>query len=154
MNATDLRSEATYLRAALLLGLVQGSDVVAWAERMVESASAPSADLIELSVTPAELTALRESLRPLADTAESRAVALRLLSAARADFTGGVRGLGDTLTVLGQMIRQLTVPTEWHAPIKTLQDDLMLAHAGLGETPTIVHQRLTSWLAETTHRAN
>ncbi|MEO7084056.1 MAG: hypothetical protein ABI442_19530 [Gemmatimonadaceae bacterium] len=102
------RDEATFLRAALLLGLIKGDVAIAWADGLVHHDPSPSAELLELSLTPAaDLSAVRHALWPLAHPAESPDVIRRLIAVAAVDYTSGKRSFADTI----QVLRQRNSPT-------------------------------------------
>ncbi len=149
MPTHDHRDEATYLRAALLLGLVSCEQVVTWAMLTVEEEAAPSAEMIDLSLTPPELTALREALRPLAALVENPETCVRLLDAAAEDYLEGRRALADTLTVLQQLARNVPIPDAWAHAIKELIDDHMLTQAGVPGQRGEIAPRLERWLHDT-----
>jgi hypothetical protein len=62
----DYSLEATYLRTALLLGLVRGDFVHRWAEQVIEREAVPSQTFIDIvSASPSDLSALRHALWPV-----------------------------------------------------------------------------------------
>jgi hypothetical protein len=48
---TDIRFEAEFLRAALLLNLIREAEVIAWADALVSRETDPAALIIELAMT-------------------------------------------------------------------------------------------------------
>ena len=91
----SLLEQATFYRAALLLGLVQGDEVVRWADTEIARPENPAAALCDVALTAvgdaADLTKLRAALRPIADARESPAVVTRLLDVVTDDFATGRR---------------------------------------------------------------
>ena len=70
----DHASQAALYRAALLLGLMRGEDVIAWADAVIASDAAAPAACVEIATTPpGDLTALRERLFALCEGRESPA---------------------------------------------------------------------------------
>ena len=143
------RQQATFLRAALLLGLVPGEAAIRWAEAIVEHDPDPPAALIEVTMTPAEdLTALRFALQPLADPTESAAITKAILALVRRDLMTRRRQLADTVTVLGQIRRHLVVSEAIRNDLDTLEDDFMLANAGVVGEVEASRTRIGEWLTQ------
>lgn len=140
--------EATFYRAALLLGLVDGGEVIAWADAVIARDVAVPHALLDVSVTaPGDLSALRIALQPLARDDEAPDVVHAILDRARSDLERGRRNIGDTVTVLAQVRRFLTVTTAVVDALDAFQDDYMLAAAGvIGDVATI-ERNVRSWLA-------
>ncbi len=143
------REQATLYRAALLLGLVTCETVVDWAEEIVaREASVPHELLEVLLVSPGDLTALRFALQPLADEKESPAVLRSVFLIVLHDLNSGKRNVKDSVTILSQIRRNLAVSAAVHDEIDTLEDDFMLANAGVtGDAPG-VERRIREWLAQ------
>ena len=145
----SLREEATYYRAALLLGLVTCETVVDWAEAIVaREPSVPHELLDVLLVAPGDLTALRFALQPLADEKESPEVARAVFRIVLHDLNSGKRNVKDTVTILSQIRRNLAVPAEVLDQIDTLEDDFMLANAGVTDDGPGVERRIREWLGQ------
>jgi len=122
---------ATYLRTALLLGLISPEDAVAWADAVISEDAAPPAIVYTLALTPPELSAVREALRPLAFPAESPRVIEAVLGLAARDLLGGRRNPDDTLRVLTQLRRFVKLDAGLDEEIKNLGALHMLALAGV-----------------------
>jgi hypothetical protein len=144
MDHTD---EATFNRLALLLGLVSVESVKAWADRVVESDPSPPSALIDVALAPAELTALRAALEPMCEHPEPFDVVRKVLGIAARDLASGRRSVGDTVNVLSQMRRMVALPEAILVDLDTLEDDHMLAHAGVTNDIDAVAVRIRSWLA-------
>jgi len=143
----DYRRQATFHRAALLLGLVSGRDVVTWAHDVIEEASEVPPALLDLVlVPPHDLTGLRRALQPMSDDTESAEVVAALLDLTERDLASGRRSYGDTITILSQVRRFLTVPPDLLDDIDGLVDDFMLASAGVTGDVASVESRLVRWL--------
>src|SRR5689334_9276812 len=96
--------QATFFRAALLLGLIRGDRVVAWADTVIATESSPPEAFAEISTTPAEdLTLLRQRLLLVGSEKESETVVRALASLVHRDLASGRRTIGDTMTVLKQL---------------------------------------------------
>lgn len=152
---TNYPQHASLHRAALLMGLTNGASVIAWADDAIANDADAPAELFELAmVPPHDLSELRHALQPLAARAESRgevrgeslAVVRALLDRARNDLVQGKRSVLDTITVLAQARRFLTLPSEYLEVIDTLQDDHMLATAGITGDVADVETRVRCWL--------
>jgi hypothetical protein len=144
----QLRQIATFYRAALLLGIVSGEDVIAWADAVIaRDADAPS-QLIDLSMIPSsDLSELRHALQPLTTDTESLAILRALFDRARNDLESGRRDATDTITVLRQARSFLKLPSDMYDDVGLLQNDFMLANARvIGNTDAVI-ARLHAWLA-------
>ena len=143
------REQATFYRAALLLGLVPCEIVVHWAEEIIAREPGVPHELLEvLLVAPGDLTALRFALQPLADETESQEVTHAIFAAVRHDLESGKRSVKDTVTVFSQIRRNLAVSAEVLDALDTLEDDFMLANAGVTGDVAGVERRVREWLAQ------
>jgi hypothetical protein len=139
---TAYRDDAAFYRAALLLGLIRGEDVVGWADEAIgQDATAPQ-PLIELSTTnPDDLSALRRQLFELSGEGESGDVVRRVLGLVQRDLTSGRRSFADTRTVLKQLRAFLKLNRDLDEQLKTFGVDLGLGREG-------AEQRLRDWLRQ------
>jgi len=144
---TAFAEEATYQRAALLLGLRSPEDVHAWAEAALAADPAPPEALIDAVLAPLELTALRAALAPAALDRETPDVVRRLLVAMAADVRLGRRSLDDTMHVLAQLRRLIAVPREMASTLDDLAAGYMLAAAGVERDLADERARVADWLA-------
>ena len=145
---TDYRDQATFHRAALMLGLTSGEFVIAWADTIISTDPAPPPAISEVSlVPPGDLTALRAALQPLAARTESNAVLRAVIGIAARDLARGGRSVKDTVTVLSQVRRGLTIPDAMQWAIDTIEDDHMLATGGVTNDLDAVEARVRAWLA-------
>ena len=143
------REQATFYRATLLLGLVTCETVVEWAEETVaREASVPHELLEVLLAAPGDLTALRFALQPLADEKESPAVVRSVFLIVLHDLNSGKRNAKDSVTILSQIRRNLAISATVSDEIDTLEDDFMLANAGVTGDVASVEQRVREWLAQ------
>lgn len=63
----DYAAQAMFYRAALLLGLIRGEQVVAWADAVLTGDPAPPAAFVDLATCPPDdLTLMRQRLLSLA----------------------------------------------------------------------------------------
>jgi len=148
MQMRSVREQATYFRAALLLGLVTGDDVTGWAASEIERQAEPSVAMVHLAMTRADdIEALRDGLRPLARRRESRLVLLALLRQTWQDLATGRRSLRDTVKVLSHARRAMVLPRVMEEEIDTLEDDHILAVAGVAGDPRECGDRIRRWLA-------
>ena len=141
--------QATFFRAALLLGLVRGEAVVGWSDRVLaDDANAPAA-FVGIASTPAgDLTALRHALYPLCERHESTAVVQRLLAIVADDVDRGRRSFDDTVTVLSQVRRFLRLDSALDDRLKGLLVEVWRARHRLGAEPAAAESSLRAWLAE------
>jgi hypothetical protein len=146
--STDVRFEAEFLRAALLVGLVRETDVHAWAESLLEAGGEDDGRLTDVLLAPAELTAIREALRPISEPETPRAVGTALLAFMANDPSAAGLSVSDQLRVLSLLRREGMVSADAADSIKLFEDRLMLASVNVaGETaPTPAEMR--AWLAD------
>lgn len=148
-DPTGYRQQATFLRAALLLGLVPGEAAIRWAEAILHENPNPPAPLVDVvMIPPGDLTSLRFALQPLADPAETPAITRAILALVRRDFTTRRRELVDTVTVLGQIRRHVLVSDTIKGELDTLEDDFMLAKTGVTGTVETSRARVAEWLEQ------
>jgi hypothetical protein len=146
MDRRALTQEATLHRTRLLLGLTQGTAVVAWADqRLLDMTNAPL-ELLDISMTPpGDLSALRLALLPLSEEPESSAVLRIVLGEVARDLLEGRRSVHDTASVLRQMRLMLSLPTLLDAQLDPLIDILMLAEVGIGVTVETAEEGVLRW---------
>ena len=143
----DYSQQSAFHRAALLLGLTSGKDILAWADHVImQDGDAPSG-FVELSLIPADdLSELRHALQPMAARVESPLILPALIDRIRTDFDAGTRSARDSLTVLAQLRSFMKVPAELSEEIATLVNAHMLATARVtGDIPQL-EIRLREWL--------
>jgi hypothetical protein len=140
--------QAALFRAALLLGLVKGDDVVGWADQVLGGDAAAPPSFVEIATTPADdLSRLRERLLEVCGAGESEAVVRRLLGLVQRDLASGRRGFRDTMTVLKQLRAFLKLPREMNEHVKGLGVAVALAPPGTPEAAS-AEQRVRAWLAQ------
>jgi hypothetical protein len=142
MTSTSRVDEAAFYRAALLLGLVRGEDVVRWADDAIgREGTAPPA-LMEISITdPGDLTVLRQRLFEISGEGESAGVVRRLFGLAHAQLSSGRRSFADTMTVLKQLRAFLKLDRDLNEHLKSLGVDVALGRDG-------AEQRVRDWLRQ------
>lgn len=97
---------ASYYWVALLLGLVSGETVVAWAEEVLANdENAPDEFSMIALVAPGEVTALRYALLELCSESVSEKVQISILGSILKASESGKRSFSDTVTVLSQFRR-------------------------------------------------
>jgi len=132
--------EAAFYRAALLLGLIRGPQVIAWADEVLGKDAAPPAPFTEIATTdPDELTQLRHHLFELSGEGQSGDVVRRLLGLVHADLSSGRRTFTDTLTVLRQLRGFLKLDRDLNEHMKALAVDVGLGRDG-------AEARVRDWL--------
>ena len=147
MTTRSYRDQATYYRAALLLGLVDGTEVIAWADDILHHDPRPPHEVTDLAlVPPLDLSAVRFALQPMADERESPEILRAILGVVLRDLGDGRRSVADTVRVLSQMARELAVPESMHWEIDALVDDHMLAKAGVTKDLGDSEERVREWL--------
>ena len=148
MNVVDYGERATFYRAALLLGLIRGDSVIAWADGTLASDPEVPPALVEISTTPAEdLTLLRQRLLLVGFERESDAVVRALAGLVHRDLASGRRTMGDTMTVLKQLRAFIKVTPALNDRLKTLGVDVAITAPG---SPERAHAeaRVRAWLAK------
>ena len=139
---------ATFHRAALLLGISDGETVIAWADLVLEVDPVPPAAIADVVlVPPGDLSAMRAALQPLAAATESPRVLRALLGVIARDVHTGRRSVKDTVTVLSQVRRGIFIPQQMHWALDTIEDDFMLANAGVTSELADCEGRVRAWLA-------
>lgn len=143
------RTEATFYRAALLLGLVSGERVIEWADAGVARDPEPPTALIDVGLTqPGDLSAMRDALQPLADDTETVAIVHGLLGLAAGALDSGRRSVGDTVRVLAQMRRMIALPPAMHIALDSLEDNHMLAAAGVVGSVPAAEADVRAWVGQ------
>ena len=144
----NCREQATFYRAALLLGLIRGDHVIAWADRVLGADSDVAPALVEISTTPADdLTLLRQRLLLVGSERESETVVCALVGLVHQDLSSGRRSMGDTMTVLKQLRSFIKVSPELNDLLKTLGVDVAITAPGSSER-VAAEARVRAWLAE------
>ncbi len=139
--------EAAFLRAALLLGLIHEADVADWAGRRIATATQDAAHLADVLLTRAELTAMRDVLRPIGAGVSEDCIVQALLAAIATDPAYQEHPVRTQLAVLGQLRREFSLPSSVAAAIKAFEDRLMLADVKQpGESPPS-RAELVAWLS-------
>ena len=145
--SADVAGQAALYRAALLLGLVRGEEVVRWADALLDGGAA-SHQLIDIATTPPDdLTLMRERLLALCDERESPDTVRRLLSLVQKDLASGRRSFTDTMTVLKQLRAFVKVDRSLNEQLKTLGVDVFMAPADSVERAA-AEQRVRDWLRD------
>ena len=143
---TLYRDRAAFYRAALLVGLVRGEEVIAWADEVIAADAPAPAAFIDIATTaPSDLTVLRHRLLMATDEHESPAVVGSLLGVVNRDLASGRRTLPDTMTVLKQLRAFIRVDRALNEQLKTLGVDVALAAPGSPQRAD-AEQRVRGWL--------
>jgi hypothetical protein len=148
VTVRDHREQATFYRAALLLGLIRGDRVIAWADGMLASDPEVPPPFAEIATTPSDdLTLLRQRLLLVGSEAESEAVVRALTGLVHRDLASGRRSMGDTMTVLKQLRAFIKVTPTLNDRLKTLGVDVAMTAPGSPER-TAAEARVRGWLVE------
>ena len=142
------RDHATWYHASLLLGIVGGEEVIAWADRVIAGSDSHDDALTEVSLTaPGDLSALRFALQPACDGTVSTIVAAALFDRVGRELASGDRSVTDTFGLLKQARQMLKLATELDDAIRELAVANYLAiHTPGGEAGVGV--RLSEWLSQ------
>lgn len=138
---------ATFLRTALLLGLITPEEVIAWSDEILRDDSDPPPFAYTLSLTKPELSAVREVLRPVASAAEPPGVIDAVIGLAARDLVSGRRDIDDTLRVLAQLRRFLRLEAWLYEEIKALELRHMAALGGPSEQLDEARSRVAEFVA-------
>ena len=137
--------QAAFYRAALLLGLVRGDVVVAWADSALSRAPDVPPAFVEISTTdPTDITALRHALLGLCDETISEEIARGLLGLIGNDLSSGRRGYDDSKRVLRQMRSLLKLPRVVDEEIKAWS---VRSYEAKPEDASAVETRIREWLS-------
>jgi hypothetical protein len=142
----DIRFEAAFLRAGLLVGLVHEREVTAWAMDAIAAFPEAGSELAELLLAPIELSAMREALRPIGEDVGEDRVAAALLVAVALEPAITERSVTDRLRILGHIRREYSPPARIATAIKDFEDREMLAAAGMPGTIPPGAGELATWL--------
>jgi hypothetical protein len=146
MNA--YREHATFYRAALLLGVLRGERVIAWADAALGGDPSAPAAFSDIASTPAaDLTLLRQNLLLLASEKESPAVVGALVDLIHRDLASGRRSFGDTMTVLKQLRAFVAVGASMNDALKTLGVDVAMNAPGTRQRAD-AEERVRAWLRQ------
>jgi len=145
----EYAEHATYYRAALLLGLIRGERVVAWADEVIAAnPSPPPLAFAEIATcAPDDLTSLRRQLLLVGREKESGAVVRALVGLVHHDLVSGRRTLRDTMTVLKQLRAFVAVSPAVNEQLKTLGVDMAMSPPATRMREEAEH-RVRTWLAE------
>jgi len=144
MNHAD---QATFFRAALLLGLIRGERVVAWADAVISNDTSASPAFIDISTCPPDdLTELRQRLLLVGREKESDTVVRALAGLVHRDLASGRRTIGDTMTVLRQLRAFVGVSAALNDQLKTLGVDVAMSQPDTRERAE-AYDRVRAWLA-------
>lgn len=144
--------QATFFRAALLLGLIRGDAVVRWSDAVLSRDPDAPAAFIEIASTgPDDLSALRHALYPLCAQHESPTVLHAIVAVVEQDLSSGQRTFDDTITILSQIRRFLKLQASTDDALKTLLVEVWRARHGLGMDSHAAERRVREWLAFNAH---
>ncbi|MGE0442158.1 MAG: hypothetical protein AB7L66_19045 [Gemmatimonadales bacterium] len=141
-----LHHEATFLRAALLLGVVREDAVHAWAEEELVHADLLTPLLIGVVEAPAALSPVREALRAFERPVDVSRSAGAMLAFLRLEPDAAARPAADRIRILGALRRELAPTPEVAAGIKVFEDRAMLAAGGVGSETVPANEELDDWL--------
>jgi hypothetical protein len=149
MNGIDeLTHDATVLRVGLLVGLVDGDEIHAWATACVARMASPPVALVDLLLVPTtDLSALRHALWPLTEDPPTVAAVEALLGRLHADLGNGRRTIADTIRILEQLRRFERLPPPLHEVIERHVHAHALAHEHEGAARDAVETEVRAWLA-------
>jgi hypothetical protein len=148
VTAGDYGERATFFRAALLLGLIRGDLVIAWADDVLARDGGVPPAFAEIATTPADdLRLLRQRLLLVGSERESDAVVRGLAGLVHRDLASGRRSMGDTMTVLKQLRAFIKVTPALNDRLKTLGVDVAVTTSGSRERAA-AEARVREWLAQ------
>jgi hypothetical protein len=142
----DIRFEAAYLRAGLLVGLIHEREVPAWAVDVIAAFPEGNPQLAEVALTPIEFSAMREALRSIGDGVGDDRVTAALLIAVAMESATSEGSVTDRLRILGDIRREYSPPARIATAIKDLEDREMLAAAGVSGRTRPGAGELATWL--------
>lgn len=138
----DLRYEAAFLRAALLVGLVHEREVPPWAEASMGLQPALDGALATSATTRVELSAMRDALAAIADAPEP-VVVDALLAATALECWGPVP---DPIRVLADLRRFLQCRPPVHDGIRDFDARVLLASGGVAGATRPARADIAPWL--------
>lgn len=141
----SIQFEATFLRTALLAGVVRERDVCAWAEALLHNAAVEQGELAEVAIAPLELTAMREALRPLAQESLANSAGTALLAYMALDPATAGLGAADQLRILSVLRRENVLSDDASQSSKELEDRHMLASVAMAGETTPTSVEIATW---------
>jgi hypothetical protein len=145
---SDIRFEAAFIRAGLLVGLVHERDVSDWAADRIGRTQELGGLLADVLLAPPELSPMRAALQPLGDGVGDARVAASLLTTLALEQVLTSRQLSDRLRVLGHIRQEFVLPIDTAVAIKEFSDRMMLWAAGVAGTRVPDDNELTMWLEQ------
>ena len=131
MSLPNVPFEAAVLRGALLTGLVQETEVGAWATERLVIGDRFASELTDVVLAPEELTAQREALRPLAARSSASDVATALRQWALRDLRDEKLSIRGSLRVLSDLRRNEMLPPNVAIGVKELEDNANMFDVGM-----------------------
>ena len=147
VTLTRYAEAATFLRTALLLGLIKPEAAIAWADDVIAKDSSAPPNVLTLAITKPELSAVREVLRPLAFATESSGIIDSVLGIAARDLAHGRRSVDDTLRVFVQCRRFLKLESTLAEEIGVLELRQMVVASGSAEKLEEIRSRVAALAA-------
>jgi hypothetical protein len=123
--------EAAVLRGALLTGLVQETEVGAWATERLALGDDFASELTDVVLAPEELTAQREALRSLAARSNSIDVATALRQWALRDLRDERHSIRGSLRFLSDLRRNELLPPDVAIAVKEIEDNASMSDVGM-----------------------
>lgn len=142
----NVRLEAEFLRAALLLGLIPESEVVAWADSLIATDVDASSLVLDLSLTRPELSALRGALWHLTEPNDLAATGRALLTFMAADDVVDRFTPAAIIGMLQLMRTDKLLPAEHDAYAKELSIRLMFVNGKIEGHTLPTRSELRAWL--------
>ncbi len=143
----DIAFEAAFLRAALLLGVINEREVPAWAESLLLVQDEAHGFLSDVAMAPVELTAMREALQPMAATAGPAAVLTAIVTFLARDRASLSLNVHDAVRVFTLLRTEFRIPPDGTLSAKQFEDRLMLAEGGVKGAVAPTREELDDWLS-------
>lgn len=142
----DVRFEAEFLRAALLLGLIPEADVVAWADALIATDVDTSPLVLDLSLTRPELSALRDALWHLSEPNDLAATGAAVVTFMAADDVVARFTPAAFVGMLALMRTDKLLTTAQAEHAQLLGTRLMFVNGGVAGHSMPARDELRAWL--------
>jgi hypothetical protein len=121
INALSIAAKAEYYRLGLILNLVDTSDIIAWADNLIEQSSTPDPAIIDLSWSRS-LDEISDAIAKVADPKYSEEAGRRLLGIVKVKYLSEKIRLHDATGLAARIVHEADMDKEIYYAIDNLCD--------------------------------